>query len=576
MATLLTSSYQKVAETKMGYWYADNKKLGTLYLRTYSKFNSDNSIDIQARVYNDGSYCWSNNCYATLQGENIKNNVRLDFTTKSEIILGTKTVPGGTVNAITTFRCYGLGINNTFTAQAEVTLPSDKATGLDFDIGSATLITITRYNENYNRTVVASIGDYSETLIDKGTETQITWHPSANSLYQQVPNSNIGTITLTATTYDGDTIIGIQTSTLKCRVTESNPVITAVTITDSLIVVAKDTLVRYLSKPKISIAASGVNYAEIASYSVTEQNSTGVTADVSEITLEDTIKTNSFVVTVIDTRGNSATRTVSANNFIEYNLPVISKMDLIRTGEGLDQIQASISGVWYNGEINGTMNTASLKYRYKTSAGEYSNYININESPSQAQFTVETILFPDNGFDVNSIYTIEVVIFDKLTNGNLTSPIGKAIPLTDHWNENDKDYYNINAEIQQYGVPILQEQKILWSGVTHLVETDTIILDETVSSQQNGIVLVWSGYSNGEAKNWNFTYCFIPKQHIELLNGEGVSMQMCGSAFDVLSSKYAYISNTQITGNEHNDRTGKANGITYDNTAFVLRYVIGI
>lgn len=472
MAIALTKSYTKVAETKMGYWHDSNgNKLGTLYLRTYSRFNSDNNIDIQSRVYNNGTYCYSGNCYATLQGASIKNNVRLDFTGKSEIVLGTKTVAGGTVKAIATFRCYGLGLNNTFTAQAEVTLPSDKATGLDFDIGSATIITVTRYNDNYTRSVVASIGTFRETLMEKGTDTQVAWQPDVNSLYEQVPNTNTGTITLTTTTYDGDKVIGTATSTLKCRVTDSNPVINSVAITDSLEIVASNVLVRYLSKPKFEIDAEALNGASLVNYSVTELNSAEKTSESNEITTENTMTNNSFLVKVTDSRGNTTSANFSAEKFIEYILPAISKLDLVRTGENLDQIQASISGVWFKDPINNNDNTISLKYRYKTSNGEYSDYIDIEEVPTDSQFTIDTLLNPNGGFDTNSVYTIEVVATDNLTSGNLTNLIGKAVPLIDHWEENDKDYYNINAEIQQYGKPVVNMPKLLWSGTCDVGNT---------------------------------------------------------------------------------------------------------
>lgn len=568
MAIALTNSYKKVAEVKMGSW-----GYGTLYLRTYAKFDENNNIVVQGRIYNNGTYCYSGNCYATVQGQYVKENVKLDFTSKSEIILGTKTVAGGTVKAIVTFKCYAFG-SEVFTAKADVTLPTDTALGLDFDIGSATTITITRYNENYTRTVVASIGDYSYVVLEKGTSELETVIFPADKLYEQVTDSNIGEITLTTTTYDGDNVVGETQSQLKCRVTNSNPIINSVSITDATPSIDVNAIIRYITKPTFEINASGVNYATIVKYSVTELNSEAITSDTNTLLSPNTVTSNEFSVTVTDSRGNSSTITTKADNFVEYVLPVISKVVLTRTGENLDKIQVNVDGSWFNSSFISKQNIMLLKYRYKAGSGDYSDYKTLTTDSQPSPFSL--IFELEDTFDVNTVYTIEVAIDDYLRTGPLSSVIGKAIALIDHWSEKDKDYYNINAEIQQYGVPILQEQKILWSGATHLVETDTIILDETVSSQQNGIVLVWSGYSNGEAKNWNFTYCFIPKQHIELLNGEGVSMQMCGSAFDVLSSKYAYISNTQITGNEHNNRTGKANGITYDNTAFVLRYVIGV
>jgi hypothetical protein len=144
----------------------------------------------------------------------------------------------------------------------------------------------------------------------------------------------------------------------------------------------------------------------------------------------------------------------------------------------------------------------------------------------------------------------------KIVDGNLTHDEEKETELEALWE--------------------LQGKRILWSGATHLVETETITLNAPVSAQPNGIILVWSGYSNGQVRNWNVTYCFVPKQHIELFSGEGVSMTMYGSRFDVFCSKYVYVEDTQLTGNEHNDATGKNNGVTYDNTAFVLRYVLGV
>lgn len=590
MAITLTKSYQRVKQTKIGSW-----GYGTLYLRTYAKYDSQaistgkSVASIQSRIYNDGTYCYSGNCYNTLQGTKVKNNVSIDFTGNSEITLGTVTQTvthnedGNASLALTnTFKCYATG-STTYSANDTVNLPKinrmDKATGLDFDIGSATNITITRYNTNYVRTVVASIGTFSETLLEKGTDTLIPWQPNASKLYEQIPNSNTGTITLTTTTYDSSgNVIGTTTSTLKCRVTDSNPVINSVNITDSLAVVASDTIVRYMSKPKVTINASGVNGASIVSYSVTELNSSKKTNSTNEIILENTVTNNSFLVEVTDSRGNTTPANFSAEKFIEYILPAISKLDLVRTGENLDQVQASISGVWFNQALNGTANTISLKYRYKTSNGDYSDYIEIAEVPTESQFIVETLLNPPSGFDTNSIYTIEVVSTDRLTSGNLSNLIGKAIPLIDHWNENDKDFYNINAEIQQHGVPLFGEQKVLWEGEHYMNATQTITLSEKVSEQKNGILLVWChyDYNNNVALDGRWVYTFLPKIHTAISGGGGVPCILASAGFAVTGNKYVYVTDNTITGYSSNNTNGTTNGITWNNKAFVLRYVLGI
>lgn len=454
MAIALTNTYTKVAEKEMGFWYGESgNKCGTLYLRVYSRFNQSNNIEIQARVYNNGGYCWSGNCYATVQGVNVVNNVRLDFTARAEITLGTRTVSAGVVNAIATFRCYGLGLSNTYKAQCEVTLPSDKATGLDFDIGSATIITITRYNSNFTRTLEASIGSFKQILMEKGTDTQITWQPDASSLYAQVPDSNSGIITLTITTYDGDNVIGTSANTLTCRVTNSNPVINAVTITDNNNVISKDVIVRYRSVPKLEINAQAANYATIVKYSVTELNSSTVNSDSNTIILPNTVTNNSFEVSVTDSRGNTTSKTVTAGKFIEYNLPAIPKVKLTRTGEALDSVQAEISGVWYNGSLSIKDNAMLLKYRYKQINGEYSSYKTIISENQASQFWLTVDL--EEKFLSNTIYIIEFALADSITVGVLEVPLSKAIPLTDHWNDGEEDYYNINARLQTHGVDVM-------------------------------------------------------------------------------------------------------------------------
>lgn len=579
MAIALTSSYKKVDEKKMGDW-----GYGTLYLRLYAKFNEENKIMLQSRVYNNGTVCYSYNCYATIQDEDVKENEYINFTSKKEVTLGTVTVDAETLTAEATFRCFGFGLSNTFTVSETVTLPADKATGLDFDIGGSTIITVTRYNDSNTRTVELIFGDISKTLIEKSTETQITWNPeysglTDSDLYKQIPDSNTGTITLKTTTYDKDNnVIGEPISTtFKCRVVDSNPVINGVEITDSLAVLANDTLIRYMSKPKLAIDASGVNESSIVSYSVTELNSAKITSDSNEIVLDNTITNNSFLVEVTDSRGNTTPATFSAEKFIEYILPAISKLDLVRTGENLDQVQANITGVWFNQSLNETSNAISLKYRYKTSTGEYSDYIDITEVPTEAQFVVETLLTPDGGFDTNSVYTIEVVATDSLTSGSLSNLIGKATPLIDHWNENDKDYYNINAEIQQYGSRIFNPQKVLWNGASYMNESQTIELSEKVSEQNNGIVLVWCRYADETAKDDSFNFTFIPKQWVTLKGGYGVTSIIAGTAFSPIGSKYVYVSDDHITGNAKNSQSSTTtNGVTYDNSKFVLRYVIGV
>lgn len=122
----------------------------------------------------------------------------------------------------------------------------------------------------------------------------------------------------------------------------------------------------------------------------------------------------------------------------------------------------------------------------------------------------------------------------------------------------------------------IKEQKILWENFYYMNGSQSIVLNEKVSEQTNGIVLVWSGYKDGEPQNYNFNHFFIPKSFVNEKGGYGTTMIMSGGGFDVLGCKYVYISDDRITGNDTNTLNSTKNGITFNNKSFVLRYVIGV
>lgn len=118
--------------------------------------------------------------------------------------------------------------------------------------------------------------------------------------------------------------------------------------------------------------------------------------------------------------------------------------------------------------------------------------------------------------------------------------------------------------------------KILWTGGYYMTETHKIALSETVSAQPSGIVLVFSRYNDGAAQDTNFHHFFIPKAFITEKSGFGNTFIMAANKFQLIATKYLYVNNTHITGHADNSATGTANGITYNNAGFVLRYVIGV
>lgn len=120
--------------------------------------------------------------------------------------------------------------------------------------------------------------------------------------------------------------------------------------------------------------------------------------------------------------------------------------------------------------------------------------------------------------------------------------------------------------------------KVLWTGGYYMTATHTIALSERVSQQKNGIVLVFSRYSGGEAQNYHWNEFFVSKEWVRRHPGTGHSFMMTNDGlFSLMASKYLYIHDDKIGGNDVNGQSGTGtSGIAYNNAGFVLRYVIGV
>lgn len=119
--------------------------------------------------------------------------------------------------------------------------------------------------------------------------------------------------------------------------------------------------------------------------------------------------------------------------------------------------------------------------------------------------------------------------------------------------------------------------RLLFTGSLLMSASDTATLTEKVSAQPTGIVLVFGRYASGTAQTYMYSHAFVHKDFVKLHSGGGSNFFMtAGSLFAVVGSKYLYIYDDRITGNADNTKTGTANGITYNNAGFDLRYVLGV
>ena len=111
----------------------------------------------------------------------------------------------------------------------------------------------------------------------------------------------------------------------------------------------------------------------------------------------------------------------------------------------------------------------------------------------------------------------------------------------------------------------------------YMLASQKVYLEEKLSEQQNGIILVWSAYSSGVPQNWAFNFTVVPKAFISDDPGGGVSTFIIeGAPITYAANKYTYIYDDYIVGHDSNSSTGtSATAIKYTNNRFVLRWVYG-
>ena len=139
----------------------------------------------------------------------------------------------------------------------------------------------------------------------------------------------------------------------------------------------------------------------------------------------------------------------------------------------------------------------------------------------------------------------------------------------------------INDVLQVYDDEgnLINNNQVLWGpDYYYMVASQTATLSQKVSEQKSGIVLVWQAYSNGAVQTYDFNFTFIPKWQVSVNSGRGVSCFLTNSTGVKIGTKYVYVHDDKIVGNNANGNgaTNRASGITTTNNYWVLTYVIGV
>ena len=255
------------------------------------------------------------------------------------------------------------------------TIPrASSISAINADIGSDTLITISRASSAFTHTVTYKFGDLTGTIAAKTAVTSIPW-TLPNSFYGEIPNAKYGTVTLTCQTYSGSTLLGSKTATFRATASEElcKPDVSGTAVvTDELTkgLTGNDhTVIRYVSEVEAAITANPKNGATIASRTVNGKALTD--------TLDFTnAETGAFAFSATDSRGYTGSRTVNLD-FVSY-IPLTLTPTVNRVTPTGDIVVLNIKGNFWEGNFGAVDNALTISYQYRPDGGEWSDAVEIS------------------------------------------------------------------------------------------------------------------------------------------------------------------------------------------------------
>jgi hypothetical protein len=334
------------------------------------------------------------------------------------------------------------------------------------NIGEVSQLTVSQRNTAFTHSIKYEFGGLTGYILADGTATDVETKLSETSIgftiptsfYEQIPGAKEGQVTLTITTYNGDTKIGsAQTTTFFVDVADNeenrpNLTVSVVDINDKTKALTDvDTkLIKGYSTASISYEASGNNFATITGVTLNGETVTESPVPIPRFSAE------KIEVIATDSRTFSTTKTPDYT-LIEYFNPTIS-IKAKRTAPTEDEILLSFSGNIFNKSFGDVMNELSLSWVYRIRGKE--DWIVGGTFEKDVDYVIVDNTYQsrkvyENGIETNEIslgtifsyketYEIGVKYGDKLFDPIITSTtVSKGKPIL---NWNDK-MVNVNGDL---------------------------------------------------------------------------------------------------------------------------------
>ena len=380
-------------------------------------------------------------------------------------------------NNFTSGNTHSVSGNVTISASVQALASTMSVSPTSVALGGQTVITITKYNANYQHSIAWSFAGHSGYITGTGGGTQsgeskFSGSPVTFTVPTSwggwIPSAMSGTCTLTCTTYDsgGTNRLGTPvTKTFTVTVPNNNPNTPQITEhivrdTNTVTLALTDNssrLVKYMSNAECVMSASSRSGATLSSATIdgTSVMPSGATSSITQATKSyPNVTQTSFAFAVKDSRGYTVSYTANPT-IVEYvNLTCVPTVS--RPVGASETATLKISGSFFNGAFNaaGTkVNTLSLSYMYKENVSSEAwptqwTTINANQITKTGSTYLTADITVGTEFDYLKSYAFRVKAEDGYGNTVLNSItkevlLSTARPIFD-WGQNT---FNFNVGI---------------------------------------------------------------------------------------------------------------------------------
>lgn len=322
----------------------------------------------------------------------------------------------------------------------------------DANIGSPSSIYITPADGSFTHTITYSFGSLSGTVVNKTQQSPYAF-TLPTSFYKEIPNDPYGVVTLTCTTYSGNTAVGTSQTTFKAYAPEEDnkPKISA-TIVDTndkttALTGNSSILVKNRSTAKVAVTATAQNSAKIKNITVNGKATSNNVATFTNVT------NTKFEIIARDSRGFPNTlNKVAGTDFtmIDY-LPLTLNAKFYRVSATSSEVKVKYDGNFFKGSFGLKTNVLTVKWQWKKKT-EPSYKLGGVLAPTITNNKYSGEVSLGTTFDYQEAYDFIINAYDGdgkdivLTNLNVAEPIQKGEPIYDYGVDgNGVNYLNVNG-----------------------------------------------------------------------------------------------------------------------------------